>query len=79
MKNVRNSGLLTLTMLVFATTVVHVQSLSVCNFGSKNGDSANPSFSGIVAQGRDGRLYSETPSGGRTALEQRSGSHPPGR
>ncbi|HKF00791.1 MAG TPA: choice-of-anchor tandem repeat GloVer-containing protein [Candidatus Sulfotelmatobacter sp.] len=64
MKDVSIRGLLTWAMLVFATTVVRAQSISVYNFGSKSGDPANPSFSGIIAQGRDGRLYSTTPSGG---------------
>ena len=34
------------------------------NFGSVSGDGRNPAFSGIIAQGRDGNLYTTTPSGG---------------
>jgi uncharacterized repeat protein (TIGR03803 family) len=36
------------------------------NFGSVSGDGRNPAFSGIIAQGRDGNLYTTTPSGGST-------------
>ena len=64
MKNLRICGFVTLTILVFGTTVGHAQNLKVYNFGSQSGDPANPSFSGIIAQGRDGNLYSTTPSGG---------------
>jgi uncharacterized repeat protein (TIGR03803 family) len=42
-----------------ATTVAHAQTFSVLyNFGTKSGDPTNPSSSGIVAQGRDGKMYS---------------------
>jgi len=34
------------------------------NFGSKTGDPENPENSGIIAQGRDGNLYSTAPYGG---------------
>ncbi len=34
------------------------------NFGDASGDALNPRNSGIVAQGRDGNLYSTTPTGG---------------
>ena len=36
------------------------------NFGSATGDPRNPTFSGIIAQGRDGNLYTTIPSGGST-------------
>ncbi len=38
------------------------------NFGDASGDPLNPQNSGIVAQGRDGNLYSTTPTGGGAAL-----------
>lgn len=54
-----------LLVVAAVSTVAHAQSFSVLyNFGSKSGDPANPSFSGIVVQGRDGNLYSTTDSGG---------------
>jgi uncharacterized repeat protein (TIGR03803 family) len=34
------------------------------NFGTNSGDPAGPSYSGIISQGRDGRLYSTTAAGG---------------
>ena len=47
------------------TTIAQAQTFSVLyNFGSKSGDPYNPQNAGIVAQGRDGNLYSTAPSGG---------------
>jgi len=61
----RIHGLFGFVLLVLVTIAAHAQSFSVLhNFGSKSGDPTNPSFSGILAQGRDGNLYSTTPSGG---------------
>jgi uncharacterized repeat protein (TIGR03803 family) len=61
----------TLTLLVLAIAVLtgaaHTQTYSVIyNFspGTKSGDPANPQYSGIIAQGHDGNLYSTTPAGG---------------
>jgi uncharacterized repeat protein (TIGR03803 family) len=34
------------------------------NFGTNSGDPVSPEYSGIISQGRDGRLYSTTPAGG---------------
>jgi uncharacterized repeat protein (TIGR03803 family) len=34
------------------------------NFGTQSGDPASPTYSGIIAQGRDGNLYSTAPYGG---------------
>jgi len=34
------------------------------NFGDKSGDPLSPQYSGIIAQGHDGNLYSTTPFGG---------------
>jgi uncharacterized repeat protein (TIGR03803 family) len=48
-----------------AATIAHAQSFSVLyNFGTNAGDPTHPSFSGIIAQGRDGNLYSTAASGG---------------
>jgi uncharacterized repeat protein (TIGR03803 family) len=56
--------LLALAILAVAT-IAHAQTFSVLyNFGTNAGDPTNPSFSGIIAQGRDGNLYSTAPSGG---------------
>jgi uncharacterized repeat protein (TIGR03803 family) len=52
-------------VLVIAAGVVQAQTFSVLyNFGSNSGDPSTPSYSGIVAQGRDGNLYSTAPAGG---------------
>jgi uncharacterized repeat protein (TIGR03803 family) len=60
-----------LTLLVLAVAVLtaaaHGQTYSVLyNFspGTKSGDPANPQYSGTIAQGHDGNLYSTTPAGG---------------
>src|ERR1700730_14269786 len=61
-------GLIPLLLTVAVLTVVaQGQTYSVLyNFspGTKSGDPANPQSSGIIAQGRDGDLYSTTPAGG---------------
>ena len=62
-------GLVALTLLaltIFApTTVAHAQAYSVLyDFGTRVGDPTNPSWPGVVAQGRDGNLYSTTANGG---------------
>jgi uncharacterized repeat protein (TIGR03803 family) len=50
-----------LSLLYVATTVALGQTYSVLyNFGSKAGDPVVPYYSGIIAQGRDGDLYSST-------------------
>ena len=55
-------------MFVLALTVVaHAQTFSALyNFGSNSGDpyQGNPYYPEIVAQGRDGNLYSTAPNGG---------------
>jgi uncharacterized repeat protein (TIGR03803 family) len=48
-----------------ASAPLHAQTYTdLYNFGAVAGDPANPQSSGIIAQGRDGELYSTTPSGG---------------
>lgn len=63
-------GIVTLTVLMLTflssvTTAVFGQTFSVLHdFGSQPGDPLSPQFSGIIAEGRDGNLYSTTPLGG---------------
>jgi uncharacterized repeat protein (TIGR03803 family) len=65
MRKMQAYGLVALLVVVLAATSAHAQSFSVLyNFGSKSGDPLQPSYSGLVAQGRDGNLYSTSPSGG---------------
>src|SRR5882757_9398481 len=55
----------TLAFLAAALTPGYGQTYSVLyNFGSNAKDAAGPASSGVIAQGRDGSLYSTTPSGG---------------
>jgi uncharacterized repeat protein (TIGR03803 family) len=60
-------GLITLAMFVlaFAATAVQAQTYTdLYNFGATPKEPADPVYSGIIAQGRDGNLYSTTPAGG---------------
>src|SRR5215471_18724088 len=61
----KNLLLATVTLvLASALTSAYAQTYSVLyNFGSKAGDPLSPANSGIIAQGRDGNLYSTTPAG----------------
>jgi uncharacterized repeat protein (TIGR03803 family) len=55
-------------LLVIITGAVQAQTFSVTyNFGSATNDPYNPSYSGIIAQGRDGNLYSTSGHGGSDA------------
>ena len=57
-------GLLVLAVIA-ANATAHAQGFSVLyNFGSNSGDPYKPAYSGIIAQGRDGNLYSTAPGGG---------------
>jgi uncharacterized repeat protein (TIGR03803 family) len=62
----RTPALLAVVMLVLAVataTPSHAQTYSALyEFGGKTGDPANPQYSGIIAQGRDGNLYSTAPA-----------------
>jgi uncharacterized repeat protein (TIGR03803 family) len=65
----RKIRLIPLALLVLAVVVAnataHAQGFSVLyNFGSNSGDPIKPAYSGIIAQGRDGNLYSTAPAGG---------------
>src|ERR1017187_2259348 len=66
MAHQRIHTLLTFVMLVlaFATpTSSHAQTYtSLYEFGGKTGDPTYPQYSGIIAQGRDGNLYSTAPA-----------------
>jgi uncharacterized repeat protein (TIGR03803 family) len=54
-----------LYLALFAAKVIHAQTYSVVyNFGSQSGDPFGHTNSGIIAQGRDGNLYSGS-AGGR--------------
>lgn len=67
MKKVQRPALVAIaaTYLVFAMVgVSSAQIVVLHNFGSAVGDPSSPSLSGIIAQGRDGNLYSTSPSGG---------------
>jgi uncharacterized repeat protein (TIGR03803 family) len=68
MAHQRLHTLLTFVMLVFAFAIPtgsHAQTYSALyEFGGKTGDPLNPQYSGIIAQGRDGELYTTTPDGG---------------
>ena len=59
---IRKPLLAALTMLVLlaaSAVEAHAQTYSVLyNFGSNPGDPENPTYSGIIAQGTDGNLYS---------------------
>src|SRR5580692_8096838 len=52
-------------VLVFTANGLQAQTYGdLYNFGTYPGDPADPQSSGIIAQGRDGNLYSTTPLGG---------------
>ncbi|HWY60239.1 MAG TPA: choice-of-anchor tandem repeat GloVer-containing protein [Terriglobales bacterium] len=71
MKKTKTCGFLAVATLVLGlvASVANAQTYSdLYNFGDGSGDPLNPQYSGLVAQGRDGNLYSTTPNGGRNAL-----------
>src|ERR1022692_1284900 len=72
MRCVLTITVLALYSLTFAgspSQTVQAQTVSpLYNFGSNAGDPTFPAFEGIVAQGRDGNLYSTTQSGGANNL-----------
>ena len=54
-------------LIAAATPIARAQTYTVLyNFspGTKSGDPANPQYTGIIAQGQDGNLFSTTPAGG---------------
>ena len=57
--------LLTVLFVLGTTNHAHAQSYSVVYFlGDHTGDPLNPQELGVIAQGRDGNLYTTTPKGG---------------
>jgi uncharacterized repeat protein (TIGR03803 family) len=63
--DVLRRSLVPVLLVLIAATGLQAQTFSVLyNFGSNSGDPYGPSYSGIVAQGRDGNLYSTAPKGG---------------
>ena len=67
MKRIKVRGLFAVATLTLGMVVAtaHAQTYSdLYNFGDASGDPLSPQYSGIVAQGRDGILYSTTPAGG---------------
>jgi uncharacterized repeat protein (TIGR03803 family) len=64
MKCQRVRTILAFTLLIFGTGIVSAQTYTVLyNLGSHSGDPWNPVNSGIIAQGRDGNLYTTAPQG----------------
>jgi hypothetical protein len=56
-----------------ATTSAYAKTFSVVhNFGSRAGDPANPTYSGIVALGRDDNLYTTSSFGADMRVAQYS-------
>ncbi len=68
LKNFSRSKLLWILLSAMAAaTVAQAQFSVVYNFGSQRFDPYLPTYSGIVAQGRDGALYSTAQFGGTTS------------
>jgi uncharacterized repeat protein (TIGR03803 family) len=69
MAHQRTRVLLAVAVLVLAvttSTTAHAQGFSVLHdfLGTNSADGCNPTYSGIVAQGRDGNMYGTTENGG---------------
>lgn len=65
MRKLMTCGVCCLTTLLLTTTFIHAQTFSVVyNFGTQATDPFYPDYSGIIAQGRDGNLYSSATLGG---------------
>jgi uncharacterized repeat protein (TIGR03803 family) len=63
--DVLRRSLVPVLLVLIAAAGLQAQTFSVLyNFGSNSSDPYSPSYSGIVAQGRDGNLYSTAPKGG---------------
>ena len=64
----KRSGLFTLALVGLLAVTAQSQTVSVLyNFGSKTDDPLDPGYQGIIAQGRNGNLYSTTSNGGTSA------------
>jgi uncharacterized repeat protein (TIGR03803 family) len=67
MRRVVDTALLCIVSVILVTvaTLAHGQTYDIhYNFGSKSGDPTEPVYSGAIAQGRDGNLYSTGSRGG---------------
>ncbi|HWY56734.1 MAG TPA: choice-of-anchor tandem repeat GloVer-containing protein [Terriglobales bacterium] len=63
--DVLRRSLVPVLLVLIAAAGLQAQTFSVLyNFGSNSGDPYKPAYSGIIAQGRDGNLYSTAPAGG---------------
>jgi uncharacterized repeat protein (TIGR03803 family) len=63
MQRLKAQIFLAFLVLVFLVPLSRAQKFSVLyDFGLSNGDPVQPSYSGIIAQGRDGNLYSTAPN-----------------
>jgi uncharacterized repeat protein (TIGR03803 family) len=65
-----------LVLAVTASTSVHAQTFSVLHdfLGTDSADGCNPTYSGIVAQGRDGNMYGTTENGGAPSFTNNVGT-----
>jgi len=65
-----------LVLAVTASTSVHAQTFSVLHdfLGGNSADGCNPTYSGIVAQGRDGNMYGTTENGGAPSFTNNVGT-----
>ena len=60
--------LLVLVMVALATTAQSQTYSVLYNFGSNPGDPINPQYDGLISQGRDGKMYSTTITGGANGV-----------
>jgi len=61
-------AIVVLTLALAAVPIANAQFNVLYNFGTHSGDPENPSNPGIIAQGRDGNMYSTTVNGGTNNL-----------
>jgi uncharacterized repeat protein (TIGR03803 family) len=56
-------SVVTMVLALAASAPLHAQTYTdLYNFGGVSGDPANPQYSGVITQGRDGNLYSTAPA-----------------
>lgn len=65
-----------LVLAVTTSTNAHAQTFSVLHdfLGANSADGCNPTYSGIVAQGRDGNMYGTTENGGAPSFTNNVGT-----
>jgi hypothetical protein len=66
-----------IVFLAFAAAASAQTFAVLYNFGSQSNDPSGPAYTGVIAQGRDGNLYTTAPSG--AARLAYSGHEGPGR